>query len=299
MALFAVYSAPITRLYRASVFSKAFFFQLVIFLATLLLPFFVSYRSLGFWLRESTYREQPDIKYQHEVMAFVRGQKTLLAWSTFGQFNLIYSNQLRIPLIKSYEEDDNHDGLNDRLVFSLEMPLTEQEDVMEIQILLFFSFSLKRYVDLSLQGMALLQHSSPLSGSRLDFNGKLKFTQMTPLSLASHHLQYNVSVVNASSPFALDYDIVDILKRYESRNESFCLSNFDKIWRSGRSDNNMFVVSGTVKYPTQVIHYQPSFWQIIKEAWIQYLAILVIFIFVFNHTKQFVFKNQIVQTVVK
>ena len=125
-----------------------------------------------------------------------------------------------------------------------------------------------------------------------------------------------MSVVNSSSPFAIDYDVVDILRMYESRNgkfvlisvggshdvllESIYLSNVNRIWRNDYSSSSeKFTLSGVIRYPNQVISYRPNFWQIIKEAWIQYLAILVVFIFVFHYLKRFVFENQIVQTIVK
>lgn len=46
-----------------------------------------------------------------------------------------------------------------------------------------------------------------------------------------------------------------------------------------------------------IIRYQPGFWQLIKMAWIQYLAILFIFLFLFHRVKRFVFENQVVTTV--
>ena len=45
--------------------------------------------------------------------------------------------------------------------------------------------------------------------------------------------------------------------------------------------------------------YRPGLWQLLKMAWIQYLAILFIFLFVFGHVKTFVFENQLVNTIVK
>ena len=38
-------------------------------------------------------------------------------------------------------------------------------------------------------------------------------------------------------------------------------------------------------------------WQILKVAWIQYLAVLVIFVVVFDVIKKFVFSQQLVETV--
>ena len=46
-----------------------------------------------------------------------------------------------------------------------------------------------------------------------------------------------------------------------------------------------------------IIRYRPGFWQLIKMAWIQYLAILFIFLFLFRRVKRFVFENQVVPTV--
>lgn len=46
-----------------------------------------------------------------------------------------------------------------------------------------------------------------------------------------------------------------------------------------------------------ILRYRPGFWQLIKMAWIQYLAILFIFLFLFDRVKRFVFENQVVTTV--
>lgn len=60
--------------------------------------------------------------------------------------------------------------------------------------------------------------------------------------------------------------------------------------------------SGVVQLQTEFTltlfsRYRPGFWQLIKMAWIQYLAILFIFLFLFDRVKRFVFENQVVTTV--
>jgi len=42
--------------------------------------------------------------------------------------------------------------------------------------------------------------------------------------------------------------------------------------------------------------YTPGFWQLIKFAWVQYLAVLVVFWWVLSHVQSFVFENQIILT---
>ena len=51
-------------------------------------------------------------------------------------------------------------------------------------------------------------------------------------------------------------------------------------------------------YPNQS-SYRPGFWQLLKHAWIQYLAILFIFIFIFGHVKLFIYENRLVATIIK
>lgn len=45
------------------------------------------------------------------------------------------------------------------------------------------------------------------------------------------------------------------------------------------------------------ITYYPGFWETIKFAWIQYVSILLIFLWVFERIQTFVFQNQVLTTV--
>ncbi len=76
---------------------------------------------------------------------------------------------------------------------------------------------------------------------------------------------------------------------------STVLSNSHTVWQSGAS--NTFTVNIELTYPKQTITYSPGFWQLLKFAWIQYLAILVILYYVLNCVRKFVFENQIILTV--
>lgn len=42
--------------------------------------------------------------------------------------------------------------------------------------------------------------------------------------------------------------------------------------------------------------YAPGFWQLIKFAWVQYLAVLVMFWWVLSYVQSFVFENQVILT---
>ncbi len=43
--------------------------------------------------------------------------------------------------------------------------------------------------------------------------------------------------------------------------------------------------------------YQPGFWEMLKFAWIQYVSVLLIFLWVFQHIQAFIFQNQVLPTI--
>ncbi|KAM7147114.1 transmembrane protein 231 isoform 3-T3 [Macrochelys suwanniensis] len=109
--------------------------------------------------------------------------------------------------------------------------------------------------------------------------------------------QLYVSVINGTSPFASDYDLTNIIAAYQDRNVTTVLSDPNPVWLVGRAADAPFVINATIRYPVEVILYQPGFWEMIKFAWIQYVSVLLIFLWVFDRIKIFVFQNQVLTTI--
>ncbi|XP_053126640.1 transmembrane protein 231 isoform X2 [Hemicordylus capensis] len=263
---------------------------------TYLPPLLVAYRSHGFWLKRSSYAEQPRVHFRHEVLLEALldgGGGAAVGWSSFPACNRLLGARLRPPLLSAREEDSNQDGIMDRLNFRLELPLQSTEQVVGIQLLLTFSYHLHRMSTFVMQSMAFLQSSSPVPGSRVFVSGDLKLQQRQPLSHCGLDNRYNVSVINGTSPFAQDYDLVNIIAAYQERNVTTVLSGPSPVWVAGRASREPFVVEAIIRYPVEVI---PGFWEIIKFAWIQYVGILLIFLWVFERIKLFLFQNQVLTT---
>uniref|UniRef100_A0A8C6Z3Z3 Transmembrane protein 231 n=1 Tax=Nothoprocta perdicaria TaxID=30464 RepID=A0A8C6Z3Z3_NOTPE len=249
MAGVEVFSHPAfhTR-YRAGLCSAAALALLFIGALTYVPPLLVAYRSHGFWLKQSTYLEQPTVRFRYEVLfVATTGPEpgSFLAWSTFPAFNRLQEERLRVPLLSTREEDKNQDGKMDQLHFKLELPLQSTEYVVGVQLILIFSY------------------------------------------------QLHVSVINGTSPFASDYDLTNIVAAYQDRNVTTILSNPNPVWMIGRAADTPFIINATIHYP---VEYQPGFWEMIKFAWIQYVSILLIFLWVFGRVKIFVFQNQVLST---
>ncbi len=69
------------------------------------------------------------------------------------------------------------------------------------------------------------------------------------------------------------------------------------MWKPS-SNVNTFSIKAIVRYSKQQITYIPGFWQQFKWGWIQYVAVLLPFLYVFRMIKIFIFENQLVQTIV-
>eukprot|EP00795_Rhopilema_esculentum_P001872 gene1872-16371_t len=208
--------------------------------------------------------------------------------------------ELKLPRnseIDSYEVDDNRDGKNDKLNFEIQVPIKGAENIHSIQILLFFDYKLHRFASVQMESMAYVHYSSPLSGAEFSTEGDLALKQNFPLPHNSVYTVYNVPIVKNSSMSIEDYELRRIFTSYKSRNISTdYISNYP-VWKAGRNAESQFVIKGIIHYPEETILYRPGFWQLIKVAWIQYLAVLFIFLFVFGAVRRLIFENQIVLTV--
>uniref|UniRef100_S4RGG5 Transmembrane protein 231 n=1 Tax=Petromyzon marinus TaxID=7757 RepID=S4RGG5_PETMA len=293
---YEVFSHPALVRYRTSLFSKASLFIVATLLLTYIPPLLVVYRSQGFWLRTASFVEQPTVKFNYDIMLLLETNSMPIAWSTFENLNSLLP-KLHTPFVTAREEDVNLDGKADRLHCSLSMPMTAADEVVGVHLLLTFSYKLFRMPTLVMQSMALVQHSSPLHGSELSVNGDLRLRQREPLAHRGLDTRYNVSVVNGSSPFAEAYDFTEIIHAYQERNVSTVLGNTMAMWKSGRAGTIPFVINLLIRYPDAIDTYQPGFWEQIKFGWVQYVSVLLIFHWVFQRIKTFVFENQVLRTI--
>jgi hypothetical protein len=105
-----------------------------------------------------------------------------LYYSTSKAINSLYSSNLRVPIVHTIVQDDNRDGRPERIEFSVAMPLSPQESVMRVVILLYFDVTFNLKAKINFDAISFLDHDSslPLSGLRAD--GDLLLRQTIPLS---------------------------------------------------------------------------------------------------------------------
>ncbi|KAI1904576.1 hypothetical protein AGOR_G00007050 [Albula goreensis] len=294
MAVYEVYAHPALLRYKTSICTKATLFIFIVLCLTYIPPLLVAYRSQGFWLKRSTYEEQPNVRFQYQILliAATSTNGDYVAWSTFPNFNTLQGSNLRIPSVSVREDDHNKDGKFDRLNLRLDLPLRAEEQIYSVQMLLTFSYQIFRMSTVLMQTLLYVQHSSSVPGSQLYLNGDLRLQQRVPLGHRGVDTTYNVPVIDGNSPFASTYDLVNIMGSYQERNLTTVLSTPGPVWTVGRAAGTPFQISAVINYPVE-----PGFWEMVKFAWIQYVSVLLIFIWVFQRVQTFVFQNQILPTV--
>ncbi|XP_063851653.1 transmembrane protein 231-like isoform X2 [Scylla paramamosain] len=98
--MWVVHQQPYAIYHKAAVCSKATCFSFLIFLVTLVTPLVLVYRSQGLWVREVYQREQPDVRFKHEVLLTLNTQEGPLVWSTFPSFNTLMARHLRVSFLQ-------------------------------------------------------------------------------------------------------------------------------------------------------------------------------------------------------
>ncbi|XP_062855756.1 transmembrane protein 231 isoform X2 [Trichomycterus rosablanca] len=255
MGFYEVYSEPVLIRYKSRVCSRASVFVVCVCLLTYIPPLLMAYRSQGFWLKQSTYEEQPLVQFQYQMMLIGATSLTgdYVAWSTFSKFNSLLGNNLRIPAVSVREDDRNGDGKSDGLNVQLSVPLSPSEQIYSVQLLLTFNYQLMRMATVVMQSMVLVQHSSAVPGSQLFISGDLKLQQRSALPHRGIITQYNVSVVDASSPFASSYDLTNIIRSYQNRNLSTYLLCTTPVWTVARAAGAPFQIEVEIRYPVETI----------------------------------------------
>lgn len=300
MVLYEIYSHPIVKRYKASIFSKATFFQVVTFILTVICPLLIAYRSQGFWVKTSTYKEQPLVNYKHQYLIHLHSNTAdqYFVWSSFPGFNNVEQDHLRIGYIQSHQTDYNNDGKPDQFQFQARVPLNAGETVYSAKLFLIFDYQLKFYSRFQMESLISVDYGSVMPSAEIKVVGDMKLVQKIPLRYHGIDHRFNVAIVNGSKLDADSYLYNRILSEYFSRNVTCKLDPANVYWTHGPAGVlGEFKINIVVNYVEDTLEYKTGFWELIKWAWIQYLSILLIFIFIFKRIRSFVFQNRLVYAV--
>ncbi|PAA54679.1 hypothetical protein BOX15_Mlig007303g2 [Macrostomum lignano] len=299
MALHEIFSHPEVRVYKSTLVSKATFFLICCVILTFVAPLLSVYRAYGFWKKEDFYTEQPVVRFKYQALLILSTSTTQWTWSTMTNLNALQQENLLAVQMKVMESDSNLDGKYESLLVQIEAPLASGENILAAKLILLFDYKLSKLSDFTMQSMAYIDYSSSQSGASLSATGQLSFKQKTPLKSSGIDVRYNDSVIPSTSVVSSDYQLSKIFLNYQQRNVTTMFDNALYVWETGRPTGEPFRLNATVYYPPARVLYLTGFWHLIKWAWVQYVPLLLVFLFVFDRIKVFVFQNQIIGTLVQ
>lgn len=321
-----LFQEPLYRRYHASCFSLGHFFVILCKICFILLPFFLAHNSSdenengGIWLKQDTYREQPNVAYAYKVVLMleatdISGNVKQIFFSTMTPINEAKPHTFRMSSIRSQELDYDLDNDNtcDQLRLNIMVPLLQDESVYNVQALVFFDYQLQKRAKIKMESLAYIHASFALPTLAFSTIGNLNFKQSSSLHVRKQisNLYENEPLLDATSPENYDYastivpsqdmTFSKILEAYSTRAYKTDYEELYPYWKSRKSDNDfdrpfndgkIFNFTAVIHYPVQEVRYIPTISEVLKDAWIKYLSLAVIVGYCLKSISSFVFFHQ-------
>lgn len=303
MVLYKVYSQDHRIHYFAHPCSSAVFFQLSCLLLTFLPPLFISYFTSGFYYKELTYSEQPHISFHNKYELIIGSASSLIFSSSDARLNNYFtSNYYSTTLRTATPRDIDGDSIIDQHTIALSLissGLNIQDST--VNLWLIFQYQLNQYSAISMETLGLISLKAPptlSANTNVTIYGQLNFQQRDPVSNHPDISSIPSSIINYGT-YSLVPPFDEILNNYTSRNYFTTFEQNYVQWSPAGTDDPQLTITVILNTSLQSIRYVPSFWKEFRWAWIQYVTILLPFLYVMNKVKEFVFSNRLVRTIVK
>ncbi|XP_076647292.1 transmembrane protein 231-like [Halictus rubicundus] len=285
MAAAEIFSSCVNYKYKSKICSLSFLVVLFFFILSFLTPFLIITNAGGFYLMNRVYAEMPDISFNYKYI--------LLAYRDYNinpivcsMFTTYKNNKITDDciLIKVQEIDMNSDGMKDILKF--EAQFYTNTPIKSLKLLLFFNFKLKQIFHMTMESIAVFNHVLNDEVQEVQFFGDLTLEQKGLLSSQGSYNLYNYSIEMA------DYTLEELLIKNANEKFSAKINNEHVTNRIKFSKEDKVIVSGELMYREHLIYYQPSIWEELKWAWIQYLSCLLVFAYLTKHILVFLFSRK-------
>ncbi|CAL8075489.1 unnamed protein product [Calicophoron daubneyi] len=249
MVVFQIYSCSINREIFAPVCHVATLFSIALSISTLFVPFLIAYRSGGFWQQDLTYFEQPSVRFSRQIYCELSGPSGVNTWSTFTDLNSQMVHTLSVPRMTVIEQDEDGDGLNDKMNLRLEFP--DIENITRAYVLLLFHLELRDKAKLFMKAPVTVEHEVPsaLAGNYFYQVGSLVLYQSHPLIQNLLDNQYNNSIFDEQRHSIHDAQPYSVHSFLSKREVSVSLDNQHTLWLPGSSgSDDPTVLNITVLY---------------------------------------------------
>jgi transmembrane protein 231 len=185
MVLYKVFSQEHRIRYLAHPCSTAVLFQISCLILTFLPPLFTSYFTSGFYLKELTYSEQPNVTFLQEYNLIIDSSSSLIFSSSDARLNnFSLPSYSPSTLITDSPVDINGDGITDQQTITLSINLPQSISGATINLWLIYQYALIQYPLINMETLGLVSLNVPSSlstDSTVTVYGQLRFQQRQPV----------------------------------------------------------------------------------------------------------------------
>lgn len=314
-----VWSVPLRRRFVADRLSCGCCLSLVYWVIILVTPFFLAFTSDSFWMKTGTYQESPRAQFAYKALlqasvTDTSGQPQVLTFATTPEIRAFALKDVVRPMnLRTYKVDDNIDGAPEVVNVEVSLPLKTGESVYGLAGMLLFQVDFDDRAKVVVEGAAHFDYNSALPGSAFYLDGDLTLLQRRALFVNSggfaEPYKHDTLLSNATfSPTSVhDVLLPSLIDRYRSRNLTMRLGNIMTSWQPsvGTLNGDAAAPNGgpapfrahiKVRIPEQTVLYVPTVSEMLKFAWMQYLALGFLVWYLATYTLDFAFSYQVVET---
>lgn len=264
------------------------------------------------WLKERTARIQPFAGFQHQALVVARGASPadVYLFSTSGVLNEVFGGRLRPAALRLQTEDADQDGLPEVLRAQVTLSLATGEEVHGITAFIALEYAMQSPARFQHNATAIVHHDAGHGGSALHVFGDLELRSDVPLSAAALTARRGpevlLGITDAEDVAAVDplriiqrFDPpcacnlpeaqltpLAVARRYAALPTAVHLLPRYPVWTSG-AGMSTFDLNVTMAVRPQVVFYAPEIAELLKFAWVQYLALLIPVAAVFTFLRRF------------
>eukprot|EP00873_Tetraselmis_striata_P022312 jgi/Tetstr1/442576/TSEL_030673.t1 len=295
-----IYQEPLALRHYAPVLSFAAWLRLLGLAGGIVLSYTIAYTTGGFWLKTDTLYEQPVVHFGYGMVVVLEGaapgEERL--WSSLPSLRDSYGDKLASVSAEAIEYDDNFDGKPD-LITVVASARGVGMPVHGFKVMMDFQYRLKDSLRMHLAPLVYVSHASPLPGAAFYSFGELELQQRDPLQARTRRQTYNETLLtdpsqrNSTRPALHNFSAQELLSADMARNESVAYANMQPVWLSGEGGD--FTMEFKFRIPSNqgVVVRQA---EMVKFAWVQFLAIGIIFWWIFRWAEYVLFHFRIVPT---
>ncbi|KAL3102282.1 hypothetical protein niasHS_003691 [Heterodera schachtii] len=319
--LVVVHTEPLLEEFRAPFCSAANFWRFLSIFFSISLSLLLCFASQGLWRRSNTFLEKPNVQFnEHTLFTFEslsQNEKKIFFWSPMAKVNENATDQfeLLVPIIETIHNDWDGDWRADEIEIRVAFRHKTNSNSSPSFSLNFTAFSYALFFDVKLEKRTLVElKGTPIFGkiqSKNPFNeihiiGSVDFVQRNflpafgNLTFAQWSAQFSADgFPSKSSPEEIDWQM-----RKWSMEQNFSIVLGRKIERVRMTTHQrlgggilcQFVFH--IRISEQTLQYRTNAWEMVKWAWVQYLALFVVVRYLVNTLSSFLYQNQIIGTFV-